>query len=97
MAEFNPTGPQDFTEDSFTILLKDDNWKLILSKEMSNLYDLIWDEASKLLDWIAWKSSEYYRKIELIPEGDKNSEYSFVSSNIKWFILENKKITFKNI
>lgn len=92
MTQFNPEWPQSFDVNSFTVLLKNNNWKLFLSKEMEKLYELVWDEASKLLNWINWKSSEYYKNIPFIPEWDEDYEYNYVSSNISWFILENKKI-----
>ena len=97
MTQFDTKGPQNFTEGDFTVLLKDEKGKIFLSKEMSDLYGLIWDEASKLLDWIDWHHSSYFKRFELIPEWSENNEYNFLCANISWFILENKKIILDEI
>ena len=97
MTQFNAKWPQRFDAETFTVLLKDEEWKMFLSKEMSDLYTLIWDEASKLLDWINWHDSSYCKRFKFIPEWAKNSEYNFLTANVSSFVLENNKIILKNI
>jgi hypothetical protein len=96
MVEFDPKWPQEFDKGSITVLLKDNNGKLYLSKEMSELYTLVQDEAEKLLDWVKWYNSSAFEKIDFIPEDKNNNDYSFVSANIKSFVLENYKIILDN-
>ena len=90
MTIFN-TEHQEFNENTFPVLLKDSEWKLFLSKEMSDLYYSVWFEAEKILEWALWHDSSAFEKTDFIPEDKDNCDYNFVVWNPE-FTIENNKI-----